>query len=98
MKKGWIMNRGWHRTSVAFVVLVLVGAASVPPAVAQPGPGDYARSMVFDGRTRTYDVHVPPGYVEGSAVPLVLDFHGYTGNSSSQAATIGGSIKPERRS
>ena len=74
---------------MGFVVLVLVGAASVPPAVAQPGPGDYARSMVFDGRTRTYDVHVPPGYVEGSAVPLVLDFHGYTGNSSSQAATSG---------
>lgn len=83
------MKREQHHISLGFAVLVLVGAASVAPAVAQPGPGDYARSIVFDGRTRTYDVHVPSSYVSGSAVPLVLDFHGYTSNSSAQAALSG---------
>src|SRR5262249_50728892 len=39
-------------------------------------PGTFDMSMVFGGRTRTFRVHVPPGYTGRRAVPLVLDLHG----------------------
>ena len=83
------MIKGSQWTTLVFGFLALVGVLGSPPAFAQSGPGDYSRSIVFDGLTRTYDVHVPASYVAGSSVPLVLDFHGYTSNSSAQAAMSG---------
>jgi len=44
------------------------------PAVALP-PGDLQRDIVIDGTTRTYLLHVPPGYTGNAPVPLVVDFH-----------------------
>jgi len=78
-----------HFISLMFGVLALLDAAHAAPLAAQSSSGDYARSIVFDGRTRTYNVHVPPSYVAGSAVPLVMDFHGYTSNSNAQASLSG---------
>lgn len=47
-----------------------------------------------DGTTRTvmgrpYCVHVPPGYHDGTAVPLVMMLHGYTADGESQSAYLG---------
>ena len=72
-----------------FLGTLFLLTVSASTATAQSGAGDYARSLVFEGRTRTYNVHVPSTYVPGSSVPLVLDFHGYTGTSSAQAGTSG---------
>lgn len=53
-------------------------------------PGDHSRSLVVDGTTRTYLVHVPPSYGGGaSAVPLVIDHHGFTSTAEVQAAISG---------
>jgi polyhydroxybutyrate depolymerase len=41
-----------------------------------PGPGDYSRTIVSDGLARSYDLHVPPAWSSGAALPLVLAFHG----------------------
>ena len=52
-------------------------------------PGDYTREVVVDGLTRTYLVHVPPSYTGATAVPLVVDIHGWTATAEIQAALSG---------
>ena len=71
-----------HRTARASVVGTLLAAACssdgavgpVPDPV--PGPGDFTRVLAFDGRTRSYLLHVPPGIAPNMSRPLVLAFHG----------------------
>jgi polyhydroxybutyrate depolymerase len=48
-------------------------------------PEDERRTIEHGGLPRMFDVHVPPSY-DGSALPLVLNFHGYTSNALQQAA------------
>lgn len=45
-------------------------------------PGE-TRSFIVDvgGLSRKFRLHVPPGYDETVPTPLVLNFHGYTGNA-----------------
>ena len=52
-------------------------------------PGDHRRTLFFRGYSRIYDVHVPPGYDGSTAVPLVLDFHGFQNNGTIQAGVSG---------
>ena len=52
-------------------------------------PGDHRRTLEFVGNSRIYDVHVPPGYDGTTAVPLVLDFHGFQNNATIQAGVSG---------
>jgi len=49
------------------------------------GPGDYSFTLVHDGLTRMYRVHVPPGYSPSKPTPMVLSFHGGGGNMDYQA-------------
>ncbi len=37
------------------------------------------RFMIFDGRIRTYQLHIPPAYDGTQPVPLVIALHGHTG-------------------
>lgn len=43
--------------------------------------GNTAASLVQDGRSRTFTVHVPPGYDGPLALPVVLLFHGGGGSA-----------------
>lgn len=36
--------------------------------------------LEHDGVTRSYEIHLPPGYDGTSRLPLVLNFHGFTSN------------------
>lgn len=45
--------------------------------LAVPEP-DSRRTLESSGRTRQFHVHVPPSYDPETAMPLVLNFHGYT--------------------
>jgi polyhydroxybutyrate depolymerase len=53
-------------------------------ALEQPGmgcrnedhtPGDYVRSIMWGGRARRYEIHVPPGY-RADPLPVVIVYHG----------------------
>lgn len=70
--------------SILLVLLVAVAsfAQTLPP-------GDSSRSMVVGGLTRTYLVHVPPSYTGATAVPLVVDIHGWTSTAEQQRALSG---------
>jgi polyhydroxybutyrate depolymerase len=68
---------------------ILVVLAAGAEARAQLTPGDHGRTIIVDGRSRVYDVHVPPSYDGSTPVPLVIDFHGFTSNKEEQALVSG---------
>jgi poly(3-hydroxybutyrate) depolymerase len=71
-----------NRTARAIVLSALLAIAcnsddAVGPAPDPvPGPGDFTRVLAFDGRTRTYLLHVPPDIGSNASPPLILAFHG----------------------
>lgn len=46
--------------------------------------GDNNKVLMMGTLQRTYLVHAPPGYTGKSAVPVVFDFHGLSGNGAQQ--------------
>ena len=56
------------------------------PEVAKE-PGDENRTVLVNGTTRSYVLHVPPGYDGTTQVPLVVDFHGVGGSGMSQRSS-----------
>ena len=64
------------------------------PSAAPPSPvgtpmksGDYDQSIVSGGLTRTYILHIPPGYDGTKALPLVFVLHGLGGTGKSMIGT-----------
>jgi len=43
--------------------------------------GDYRFDLEIDGGTRSFAMHVPPTVVDGTPLPLILNFHGFTANA-----------------
>jgi polyhydroxybutyrate depolymerase len=66
------------------LLALLVHLVAGPAAAGALGPGDHAGSLVFDGETRIYDLHVPPSYDGTTPIPLVLDIHGWLSSKSGQ--------------
>ena len=52
-------------------------------------PGDHDLELDHDGEGREFKVHVPASYDGMSAVPLVLDFHGWTSSATAQTGASG---------
>jgi len=70
------------RSLAACAVALSIALASAAEA-APLAPGLHAFSIPFQGLTRRYDVYVPARY-DGTAAPLVLDFHGFASSKDSQ--------------
>lgn len=80
------------RTTVLTALLAVAcssddGVGPVPDPV--PGPGDFTRVLAFDGRTRTYLLHVPRGSPSDTSPALVLAFHGVPGGPGQIRAITG---------
>ena len=68
------------RLAIAATILgnvTLVAAAET----LEPGPGDHTRTLVHDGRQRSYLVHLPTNYHGSRPLPVVLLFHGGGSNA-----------------
>lgn len=52
-----------------------------------PAPGDFTRSVAVPGvGTRSYHLHVPPGYTGSEAWPLLVALHGSAGSAAAAPA------------
>src|SRR5262245_51693710 len=71
---------------VALACLVARGAGRARAAFPA---GDSSQELPFGGVTRQYLMHVPPGYDGSTAVPLVVDLHGWISNALQQRAISG---------
>jgi len=47
------------------------------------------QSIIYDGRTRTYLLHIPPQYDDSKSFPLVIALHGGGGNSKNMMKKTG---------
>jgi polyhydroxybutyrate depolymerase len=47
------------------------------------------QSMIYEGRTRTYLIHIPPQYDNSKSFPLVIALHGGGGNSMNMMEKTG---------
>ena len=54
------------------------------PLPGDPGSGDHEITLEHDSMTRSYIVHVPPGYDPATPHAVVLNMHGYTSNAEQQ--------------
>jgi polyhydroxybutyrate depolymerase len=73
---------------VATLTAVPIPSAAPPSPVGTPmKSGDYDQSMVSGGVTRTYILHIPPGYDGMKALPLVFVLHGRGGTGKSMIGT-----------
>lgn len=57
---------------------------------------DTELELEFDGRRRSYRVHLPPAYAAGQPLPLVLALHGGGGNARSNAIQTGFDVEADR--
>ncbi len=53
------------------------------------GPGDHKIDISFDGRDRSYDVHVPGSYNSSTPMPLFINMHGFSSNGWQQVLFSG---------
>ena len=79
--------------TIILPVIAALAAWGLWPAAANSQsalvPGETTMSITIGGRNRTFLLHVPPSYTGLVPVPLVLDLHGFTSNSSQQAGLSG---------
>ena len=62
--------------------LVLISGLAAPAVRAEPIAGSGSYTIKHGGLTRTFRVHLPPGYDASVAAPLVLIFHGWGGDEN----------------
>jgi poly(3-hydroxybutyrate) depolymerase len=87
-----MLSSGFVRSALCCFVIV-VGVPNHTAAKCKPGtalsPGDHMYDLEFGGRSRTFILHVPPGYDGKKAVPLVFDLHGFSSNGPQQLGLSG---------
>lgn len=62
----------------------VTGAPDAGCPAAALAPGDTSRTVQVGTASRTYLLHVPPGYGGRAGVPLVVDFHGIGGTGATE--------------
>ena len=81
------------RLAIMFCVVASAcsqGSGTSPtPSESALSPGRSTLSLTFDGRARSYVLYVPSNYTGRTAVPLVIDLHGFVGTAEEQASTSG---------
>jgi polyhydroxybutyrate depolymerase len=91
------------RLSWAALLLAFATACFASPAAAAPctgicfTPGDYSITTLHKGLLRNYLVHVPASYTGRQAVPLLLDFHGFSKDASNERQWSGQLAESDRR-
>ena len=91
------------RRLACLAALLILGNRFGSAALADPctvnciNPGDYNFILVWDGLPRTYMVHVPASYSGSSAVPLLLDLHGFSSYAAQERQVSGQLQQSDKR-
>lgn len=70
--------------SVLFILLLLSGCMHKIPE----DPNTFERTILFDGLTRSYRIHIPPSLPENSSPSLVFVLHGGGGTAEGMERTL----------
>jgi len=75
--------------------LIVITISLLIPFLVQGGEtaADQEKSLRFAGETRSYLLHIPPGYVAGKSLPVVIVLHGGGGSAEGMARITGFSKK-----
>jgi polyhydroxybutyrate depolymerase len=85
-----LSTAGVRRGLAALALAGLCAATSAPATGARaaespkprfPAPGDFDLSLQVGSRSRSFLVHLPPGFSESTALPVLLAFHGGGGSA-----------------
>jgi polyhydroxybutyrate depolymerase len=52
-------------------------------------PGDRVINLEFEGKNRSFTIHIPPKYDGRTPLPVVFDLHGSSGTAAGQLSTSG---------
>jgi polyhydroxybutyrate depolymerase len=91
------------RHHLAALLLACATAFFANPAAAAPctgicfTPGDYSITTLHKGLIRNYLVHVPASYTGQKAVPLLLDFHGFSKDAANERQWSGQLAESDKR-
>ena len=83
-KRAKVLISAGVATSLGIVALAIVILAASGRTATGAGTGNSVHKLKFDGRTRTYEVHLPPAYDGRTPLPVVLNLHGGGGNATVQ--------------
>jgi polyhydroxybutyrate depolymerase len=83
-----------------FTVAIFSATAGAPTYQPIPAPGDHNESLEVGAgagrRTRTFVVHLPPGFDAKSKLPVVIMLHGAGGSGAGAIPETGWSAKSDR--
>ena len=86
--------------AAVFAAALISATAGAPANQPIPAPGNHDESLVVGTRsnkmTRTFIVHVPPGFDGKSKVPVVIMLHGAGGSGANAIAETGWDGKSDR--
>jgi poly(3-hydroxybutyrate) depolymerase len=71
-------------------------SASPTRATETPSPGTHRLTFEFDGTTRSYLLHAPPGYQPDKRLPLVIALHYYPGTGDQLRQLTGFDAKADQ--
>ena len=90
-----------NQTPRVLLMLVLIGISTLACSLfnraennattspTKSAPNDSTQTLVFDGRERTFVVHLPPAIQSSQKFPMVIALHGGGGNAESTATLTG---------
>ncbi|MEU8901519.1 PHB depolymerase family esterase [Nocardia sp. NPDC048505] len=93
----WLRSIGAIAIALTAVLTVACGeSGQESPPADRPAPGEHTVEFEFDGKTRNYVVHAPPGYDGRTALPLVVVMHYRPGTAAEVAQTSGMNAKADK--
>jgi polyhydroxybutyrate depolymerase len=74
-------RRGLAALALAGLCAALLPARAEEPAPRFAAPGDFDLALQVGSRSRSYRVHLPPGFSQHERLPVLLAFHGGGGSA-----------------
>ena len=92
---------GATSTPLSATPLLQTAPTEIDPTVSVPlseaKPGTYAQTIMIDGQTRKYILHIPPGYDGSQSLPLLIMLHGHGGTDKQMMTSSSMNAKADEK-